>query len=298
VNPLTSSLLCIEVTLVDDTPGADELVEASLWELGPDGVERQDDTTFSQLVEDPRPRAPGTVRWRIYVEDGDEAEAEAYAAAVDGHATVAHWRLHDLSFLTAWREFFKPARVSPRIWIHPPWEDAPGNDGVRVEIEPGMAFGTGTHETTRLCLAALDDYVRPGMSVLDVGCGSGVLAIAAAKLGASRVVAIDNDPDAVTIAVENATRNRVDVHTSAADVADPGLGSFDVVVANILPHVLIDLSDALLGRLATRGALVLSGIIREKADDVATHFASAGLRVAAIDTQGDWVCVRCERPDA
>ena len=298
MNPLASSLLCIEVTLLDDTPGADELVEAALWDLGPDGVERQDDTTFSQLVEDPRPRTPGTVRWRIYLEDGDEREAAAYDDAVGGMAAVAHWRLHDLSFLTAWREFFKPSRVSPRIWIHPPWEAAPGTDGVRVEIEPGMAFGTGTHETTRLCLAALDECVRPECSVLDVGCGSGVLAIAAAKLGAERVVAIDNDPDAVAVATENAARNGVAVDTSDVDVADPELGSFDIVVANILPHVLIDLSDALLARLGRSGTLVLSGIIREKADDVARHFAGVGLRVAAIDTQGDWSCVRCERPDA
>ncbi|MCB9507382.1 MAG: 50S ribosomal protein L11 methyltransferase [Myxococcales bacterium] len=285
---MASSLFCIEVTLDHADADREEWVEAALWELEVPGVERQDDTTFSTLVEDPRPRAPGSVRWRVYLEDADDEAVVPFAEAIGDAARVETFRLTDLTFLTAWREFFRPSRVSRRVIVHPPWDVPAADDAVLVEIEPGMAFGTGTHETTRLCIVALDDGLAAGASsMLDVGCGSGVLAIAGAKLGAPRVVAIDNDLDAVAIAAENCDRNGVSVEVSGTDVAELD-EEFDLVVANILPHVLIDLSDALLARMAKTARLVLSGIVNEQAERVREHFEGAGLRGTRTLVQGDW----------
>ena len=225
---MTDSLLCVEVLSREPDASTEDLVESILWSVdGVQGVERQDDSTFSALVEDPHPRPAGSTRWRIHFESEDESPRDAVATALVGTdgVEVSSWRLDDLSFLTRWRDFFRPAHISPRVVVHPPW-DVPNVDNgvVRVQIEPGMAFGTGTHETTRLCLRVLDDWLlaEPKSSVFDVGCGSGVLAIAAIKLGATQVDAVDNDADAVAIAAENAEINGVAdlLHPTTTPAAD------------------------------------------------------------------------------
>lgn len=291
---MTDSLYCIEVTLEREHPPLEEAVEAALWQLGAAGVERQDPTTFSNLVEDPRPYAPGTVRWRVYMEPPeDEAACVAAFDDVLGEvATVDGWRLDDLSFLTAWKEFFAPAQVSDRVIVHPPWDRPPVPDGVvAVEIEPGMAFGTGTHETTRLCLRALDRLLgEEPRTVFDVGCGSGVLAIAAEKLGATEVAAMDNDPDAVRIANENFVINDVVVRADTVPLT-PVRGRFDVVVANILPHVLIALRDELLAHMKPDGVLLLSGIVDAQVTPVVAAFTDGGAVEVGRTNDGSWWAV-------
>ena len=288
---MTDALTCIEVTLGVAEPGMDDAVEGAIWTLGPAGVERHDDDTWSALVEDPRPRTPGSIRWRIWSEGDDAVEAtrEQFAAALDGlPVNVDAWVLRDLSYRTAWREHFRPARVSPRIVVHPPW-DVPTEGEVLIEIDPGMAFGTGTHETTRLCLAAVDAMCGPGVSVLDVGTGSGILAIAAAKLGASPVVGTDNDADAVRIAIENAEINGVaDGVALSTDTPEAVGGAWDVVFANILPHILESLRDALWARVAPGGALVLSGILNTEAERMTTVFAEPGATGPEREDRGEW----------
>jgi ribosomal protein L11 methyltransferase len=189
----------------------------------------------------------------------------------------------------AWKEHFHPLKIG-RVVVRPSWRDwnaAP--DEVVVTLDPGMAFGTGLHPTTRLTLAALQDRVRPGMKVLDLGTGSGLLAIAAALLGAT-VTALDISEVAVDVARRNVAAN------SVADRVQVGLGSidtvtderYDLVLANIIASVLIELAHALAAALEPRGALLASGIIQERADTLRRAFAAAGLTLSEQESEGDW----------
>ena len=294
-DPVTDVLYCVELNLPKERVDAEDAIEGALWEYADLGVERQDDTTFSQLVEDLRPREPGSIRWRLYLHapmtDTDLSALRREAAG----AEVLTWTLDDLSFLTSWKEHFRPARVSERVWVHPPWEIPALGGCVGVEIEPGMAFGTGTHATTRLCIAALDRLVGDDSpTVLDVGCGSGVLTIAAGKLGARVLSSVDNDPDAVRIANENLVRNGEPAVASTTDVADL-TESAELVVANILPHVLIDMSGELTRLTAAGGTLVLSGIVVEQLAKVEEHFLGRGFSRVRLDSEGDWQCITLRR---
>lgn len=300
---MVERLLCVEVTLHETDPVREELVEELLWTRPIHGVERQDDETWSALVEEPRPRAAGAVRWRVHLADVDDPDAAARAfedvlAEVPG-LSLDHWIIDDLSFLTRWREYFRPARISPRIVVHPPWDVPEVEAGVvRVEIEPGMAFGTGTHETTRLCLRVIDDLIGEDQPrVFDVGCGSGVLAIAAAKLGAAEVIAVDNDPEAVAIARENVAINRCAdvVATSTTATADVPT-TFPIVVANILPHILESLRDALWAHVSPGGALVLSGILLTEAPRMRQVFDREGAAFVEQRDDGEW-CALVWRDD-
>ncbi len=296
---MSEALSGIEVTLARADAETEERVESALWELGIGGFERDDDETWSALVEDPRPRAAGTVRWRLFVDGDDVAGLEervgSALSGIDGLSFYS-WLQTDLSFLTRWKEFFRPAQVSARIVVHPPWEVPEVAAGVRVEIDPGMAFGTGTHETTRLCLVELDGIIRPGDRVLDVGTGSGILAIAAALLGATRVDATENDPIAVAIANENFERNGVRDRCEASMTELESLpGGYDIVLANILPHTLSELHDGLVANVRPGGALVLSGILLRERDGVLARFADLGDAVA-VPTMGEWCAIRYVRP--
>lgn len=188
----------------------------------------------------------------------------------------------------SWKRHFHPLRIG-RTFVVPPWDESPSPAGChRLVLEPGMAFGTGSHETTSLCLEALDERLaeRPGASVLDVGTGSGILAIAACQLGAPRVLATDDDPIAVRTALENAQRNGVAPEICLA--GEEPAGTFDVVVANILANTLVSLAPFLRGRLAPGGRLHLSGILASQADEVAAAFAPPLLELPRRH-RGGWV---------
>jgi ribosomal protein L11 methyltransferase len=167
---------------------------------------------------------------------------------------------------------------------------------VEVVIDPGMAFGTGSHGTTALCLAALSDLLagRPGATVLDVGTGSGLLAIAARKLGAARVAANDVDPKAVEVARENAAANGVELEIVEAPL--PGIpGTFDVVVANILANTLVELAPELAAKLAPGGVLLLSGLLHPQEDEVRRAYVALGLAPLPGRREGEWSLVALER---
>ncbi|MFT6399948.1 MAG: ribosomal protein L11 methyltransferase [Bradymonadia bacterium] len=286
---MKDALYCVEINLPSDRVDAEDLVEGILWDYAAGGLQRQDPSTFSELVEEPRPRAEGSIRWRLYLEEplADE-DLRSLKASLDGTADVFTWTLTDLSFLTAWKEHFKPSKVSPRVWVYPPWDRPDTGDAIGVEIEPGMAFGTGTHSTTRLCLAALDRLIgETAPSLIDIGCGSAVLSIAAAKLGANVLCAVDNDPDAVRIANENLVLNHLTQVASTTDVADIQ-ASADLVVANILPHILIVMGEALVRITAPAGVLLLSGIVTEQRERLEAHFDSLGMKCERSDNEGDW----------
>ena len=161
---------------------------------------------------------------------------------------------------------FDPIPISPRLWIVPTWHDAPDRSAINLKLDPGLAFGTGSHPTTRLCLRWLDAHLQDGETVLDYGCGSGVLAIAAAKLGAARVEGVDIDAQAVTASRDNTELNDVAAHFGLPGELAPG--QYDVVVANILTNPLKGMAPLLAARVRTGGHLVLSGILAEQADEV------------------------------
>jgi ribosomal protein L11 methyltransferase len=212
--------------------------------------------------------------------------------------TVREVREED--WANAWKEHFFAHRVGARLVIKPSWREFEGGpDDLVVTLDPGMAFGTGLHPSTRLCLLALERAARAGDRVLDVGTGSGILALAAARLGAARVLAVDLDEVAVEAARANAEANRlaasVEVARGSVDAAPAGQ-TYDLVLANIIARVIIDLAPALAARLRPGGRLVASGILALRRDEVAAALAAAGLTVEETLEEADWVALLCARP--
>ncbi len=183
---------------------------------------------------------------------------------------------------------FDPIPISGRLWIVPSWHAAPDPDALVLVLDPGLAFGTGSHPTTRLCLKWLEAKVRGGESVLDYGCGSGILAIAARKLGAGRVVGADIDPQAVAASRDNAARNDADIEFHLPDALPAG--EFDILVANILTNPLKALMPLLATRVRAGGRIALSGILAEQADEVMALYGTAFAMHAWAEEDG-WVCL-------
>ena len=181
---------------------------------------------------------------------------------------------------------FGPIEIAPDFFIVPTWSEPPRGDALVLRLDPGLAFGTGSHPTTRLCLRWLRDNLRGGESVLDYGCGSGILAIAAAKLGAARVVGVDVDPQAMRASTANATINGVDASFVVPDAL--GTGRFDVVVANILTNPLIMLAPALCARVSDGGTIALSGVLAEHAEDVRAAY-DPWFTLAAVRADEGWI---------
>ena len=203
-----------------------------------------------------------------------------------------------------WKSFFQPLPITDRIVIKPSWKEYhPRGGEVIIELDPGMAFGTGTHPSTSMCLKAIDELDRllasaRGLKLLDVGTGSGILAIAAAKLGFAEVVAIDVDQVAVRVAQKNAELNGVAGRVALSNTPLRQLdGEYPVVVANILPHVLTYFKQQLIERLAPGGFLILSGIILEKAADVIEAFEAA-LELHKEFREENWSCLVFRKPSA
>ena len=194
---------------------------------------------------------------------------------------------------TAWKKHFSILHISRRLVIRPPWlEYHRRPDEVVIELEPGMAFGTGLHPTTRMCLLAVEELIRPRMRVLDLGTGSGILAIAAAMLGACSVLALDIDPSAVRVARVNVTTNRVTDRVRVEHGSLSGLESdtWHLILVNILARTIIALLDERLVRyLAPEGKLVAAGIVREQAGEVERAFSSHGLTISDRRQEGDWI---------
>lgn len=196
----------------------------------------------------------------------------------------------DADWTRAWMDRYEPMRFGARLWIYPTTIEPPESDeDVVVRLDPGLAFGTGTHPTTALCLEWLDSLALDGATVVDYGCGSGVLAIAALKLGAARAIGIDNDPQALVASRDNAQRNGVADRLELHDAAPPGLAG-DVVVANILAGALVDLAPVLLAAAKPGAPIALSGILREQADEVLAAY-DAECDDLGVTAKEDWVRV-------
>lgn len=200
-------------------------------------------------------------------------------------------RIEDRDWERAWMDDFKPMRFGDRLWIIPSGFDTPdeatAESNVVLHLDPGLAFGSGSHPTTALCLEWLAEHTAAGQRVLDFGCGSGVLALAAARLGADHVVAIDNDPQALLATVDNASNNGVTatISTIAAQDWSPA-GDCDVVVANILANTLVELAATIVAALKPDGRLALSGVLAEQGDEVATAYAALGVTLDRRERDG------------
>lgn len=196
-----------------------------------------------------------------------------------------------------WKKYFKPARIGKRFIIEPTWEKAKVEEGdILLRIDPGMAFGTGTHPTTSLCLEAIEDIVKPGMSVFDIGTGSGILAVAAAKMG-GKVQAGDIDTLAVRIARENVELNEVQdkVNVEAGNLGEVFKGQADVVIANIVAGIIIELLPQLEKLMADNGVFIASGIIDTRVRDVEEEMHKAGLRMLRKREESGWVAIEAVR---
>jgi ribosomal protein L11 methyltransferase len=276
---------------VETAREAAEDLSTELWDRGASGVELRDGegTPMPGLAQPPPGRAI-LVAWFAERADADEA-AGALGGAV---AEVA-----DEDWGETWKKGLGPLLVG-RVFVRPSWVDAPAPEGAaEVVLDPGMAFGTGTHPTTSLCLAALSELLlaRPGAAVLDVGTGSGLLAIAARKLGAGRVAGNDNDPVAVEVARENAVRNAAEVHLTVEPLAAVR-GPFQIVVANILANTLVELAPEIVAQLAPGGVVLLSGILAPQEEEVRAAYLARGLRpLAGGDRRdGEWSLLALEKP--
>ena len=266
-----------------------EVIAAELFELGALGVELQD--SGMTLMPGTPELPPG--RGRAIAHFSSKAEADAAAGELGAEGAI---EVPEQDWSVAWRSHHKTLRAGPRSWVYPPWEPKP--PGVAVAIDPGMAFGTGSHPTTSLCLERCDELLAefPGADVLDVGTGSGVIALLAKKLGAGRVAGTENDPVALQAAREGEKLNGV----TGVEwlLADPGEvpGQFGVVIANILLNTLEELAPQIAGKVAPRGRLVLSGLLAAQGDAAERAYGACGLRPVARKEREGWIRVELERP--
>ncbi|MDF2927508.1 MAG: ribosomal protein methyltransferase [Paenibacillaceae bacterium] len=316
-------MLWHEIT-VHTTEEAIEMVSNFLHELGAGGVaieesgtlNKERDTTYGQLYDKPLndiPEGRAVIQGYFSLDmemdsvmgQLKESVAQLTDFAIDtGNPVYGLRTVDDEEWADAWKQYFKPVRVSERLTIKPTWEDYQASpEEIILELDPGMAFGTGTHATTALCLRALEQAVKPGDEIIDVGTGSGILAIAAAKLGARHVLALDLDPVAVTIAGENTAVNQLEeqitvvqsdllqaIRTQESQGSAHGVTlPVAVVVANILAEIIVLFTDDVYEALQEGGTYITSGIIKSKQELVQEALVKSGFVVESAAEEADWV---------
>ncbi|MFC1857280.1 50S ribosomal protein L11 methyltransferase [Thermodesulfobacteriota bacterium] len=210
-------------------------------------------------------------------------------------SSIVYRQVDEEAWAESWKAHFQPEKITERIVVKPTWRDyAANSQDIVLEIDPGMAFGTGTHPTTALCIRMIEKYLEPGRFLLDIGTGSGILMIAAAKLGAGTLWGIDNDPVAVEIAVKNLAQNKIEPERFSVlrgNLADNIEQKFDMVVANILSQVIIELLDNITNVLKQDGIFICSGIFQDNKDPVLQKMEQQGFVILEVQTKEDWVAV-------
>jgi len=237
----------------------------------------------------------------LTAKDADHAAMLAQAWQAIGLASGPSYTLRPVAeqdWVRLTQSQFEPMHIGKNLWVVPSWHDAPDPDALVLELDPGLAFGTGSHPTTRLCMEWLEAHPPSGLTVLDYGCGSGILAMVASKLGASEVIGIDIDPQAITSARFNTERNQCDVSYFLPDdfAAVDHMQSFDLVVANILANPLKVMAPMLSGRLKPGGHLILSGVLATQADEVVDAYAPFLALTVPAEREGWVVLAGASRP--
>lgn len=303
---------------------ATDIISYTLSELGVEGIEIEDNVPltedekkqmFVDILADPVATDNKAII-RFYRDSTEDAEAfvasvkEALSELAEfmdiGEGTIEVSETADKDWINNWKEFFHTFRVTDRMVIKPTWEDMSlydcyKEDDIVISIDPGTAFGTGSHDTTKLCIGALEKHVKPGMDIFDVGCGSGILSIAAVKYGAAHALGIDIDKYAIPSTIENRDINGIDadkfdimcgnlLDESDEEAAKIEKGIYDIAVANILADVIIPLSSIIGAYIKPDGLFISSGIINTAADRVKAAIEAAGFEILETTTSGEWYC--------
>ena len=282
-----------------------EALSEALFDLGALSVSVEDadaDTPEEQPLFGEPGHEPTRLAWNrsrvvaLLADDADPALLVAAAANEIKLSPIPAYTVREVEeqdWVRVTQSQFEPIHIGEHIWVVPSWHDAPEPDAVVLELDPGLAFGTGSHPTTRLCMEWLEQHVQPGERTLDYGCGSGILAIVAKKLGAGETVGVDIDPNAVDASRYNAERNHVDATFALPD--DAPEGTFDLVVANILSNPLKLMAAMLCARVRPGGRLILSGVLERQAEEVAAAYASA-IPLTVWRARDGWVCLHGVKP--
>ena len=292
---------------------AADLVASVLIEAGAGGVEITGGSVPEAGSDEYRPELPDTEEVKVgayFGEDGFNGVQEWIENRIASLVKTAETDMGPLRVSvetvadTDWNENFKKNftafRAAGNIIVKPTWESYEQEDGdIVIEMDPGMAFGSGTHETTRMCLSLIQKYLTPGAQVADVGCGSGILGIACAKLGAASVLALDNDPVSVAVATENAQRNGTQSFAAVRSDLLRGAGNqtFDLVLANIIADAVIRLSGSVADHLKSGGVFIASGIIEERLPDVLSSLEENGMAAQETKSLGEWKAVAARRKE-
>ncbi|KHK50563.1 ribosomal protein L11 methyltransferase [Ralstonia sp. A12] len=282
-----------------------EALSEALFDLGALSVSVEDadaDTPEEQPLFGEPGHEPTRLAWNrsrvvaLLADDADPALLVAAAANEIKLSPIPAYTVREVEeqdWVRVTQSQFEPIHIGEHIWVVPSWHDAPEPDAVVLELDPGLAFGTGSHPTTRLCMEWLEQHVQPEERTLDYGCGSGILAIVAKKLGAGETVGVDIDPNAVEASRYNAERNHVEATFALPD--DAPEGTFDLVVANILSNPLKLMSAMLCARVRPGGRLILSGVLERQAEEVAAAYASA-IPLTVWRARDGWVCLHGVKP--
>jgi len=294
----------LEIALTVAPEQADAVADL-LGDFGYQGVSVEHVGIMPDRFDDGEVPPPDELVVRAYVPDDDDAPAARHqieAALAPLNLMPVYAVIDEQNWANAWKVHYHPVRIGRHIIVRPLWEEAELQpDDIEIALDPGMAFGTGTHATTQLCLASLEDLMRPGLQVLDLGSGSGILAIAAVKLGAASVVAVDIDPISVEATLENAAVNGVAGKITAfrgslAQVLSSAR-RYDLLLANILARIIIQMCGEGLGQIVRPGGrAIFSGIITEQIEDVKAALVTAGLTPTRVRIDGDWVAIEAVRP--